>query len=365
MGLGNWLDENVNPFNEDSFIRRNSTRMLTGGFDPFGLSEGLIGSGDIVDFIQDPTGRKGTSDEMANIYRQQMAQQEGQWRDYLGGFDQFSRENLQGPGLTPYGEFEDRINAGEYLPPGSEQYADWEGPQYQREGGNFQDEPSYQSDPYQREGGQETYQNWTGDQLSQDPAYQFRLGQGIDAIEKRASQQGRSLSASTDKDIIDYAQGLASQEGDKAYGRHRDQYGLRRGEMESDRGFGLGEYTGLRGQDYGIFSGEQDRLRGGMESDRGFGLQEYATTTPMDYGMFTGERQFDYNADTARAGSQFQQEWSPYQFQQNIQAMRNPTGYMGQQGQGFQGLANAAQMGGGNAIWDWADLGMKAAPLFI
>lgn len=44
------------------------------------------------------------------------------------------------------------------------------------------------------------------------PGYEFQLGQGLDALERRASAQGRLSSGQTGLDTINYATGLANQD---------------------------------------------------------------------------------------------------------------------------------------------------------
>ena len=76
-----------------------------------------------------------------------------------------------------------------------------------------------------------------------DPGYQWRLSEGMKALEGSAAARGGLFSTQTGDRIQDYAQGLAAQE----YG---DAYRRARGEYESDRGF-----------DYGSFMDEFNRER--------------------------------------------------------------------------------------------------------
>jgi hypothetical protein len=62
-----------------------------------------------------------------------------------------------------------------------------------------------------------------------DRGYQFRLKQGIDALEASKANNGRFLSGETLRDIMSYGQGLASQEYDKTFGRATTTYGINRG----------------------------------------------------------------------------------------------------------------------------------------
>lgn len=56
---------------------------------------------------------------------------------------------------------------------------------------------------------------------NQDPSYQFRLQQGMDALQKSAAAKGGFFSGQTGKDLTEYSQGLASQEYQNAYARQR------------------------------------------------------------------------------------------------------------------------------------------------
>lgn len=55
--------------------------------------------------------------------------------------------------------------------------------------------------------------------VTQDPSYQFRLNQGINALDKSASARGMLLSGAQQKAINNYAQDTASQEYANAYNR--------------------------------------------------------------------------------------------------------------------------------------------------
>lgn len=70
------------------------------------------------------------------------------------------------------------------------------------------------------------YQDFKGTQfdpskidITQDPSYQFRLNQGINALDKSAASRGMLLSGAQQKAINNYAQDTASQEYSNAYQR--------------------------------------------------------------------------------------------------------------------------------------------------
>lgn len=64
----------------------------------------------------------------------------------------------------------------------------------------------------------------TMDELQQDPGYQFRLQEGMDAIQHSAAARGGITTGATLEDLTRYSQGLASTEYGSAYGRARDEY---------------------------------------------------------------------------------------------------------------------------------------------
>ena len=60
--------------------------------------------------------------------------------------------------------------------------------------------------------------------LQQDPGYQFRMEQGVEALDKSASARGRLLSGAQKKALTRYGQGVGSQEYANAYARYSDKY---------------------------------------------------------------------------------------------------------------------------------------------
>lgn len=58
---------------------------------------------------------------------------------------------------------------------------------------------------------------------AQDPSYQWRLGQGLDAMQNSAAARGGFFSGQTGIDLNNYAQGAASQEYGAAFGRDMTQ----------------------------------------------------------------------------------------------------------------------------------------------
>ena len=86
--------------------------------------------------------------------------------------------------------------------------------------------------PWTEAGGQALEKLWAGVQsgefevgkvdVNQDPGYQFRMDEGIEARDKSAASRGRLLSGAQNKAIEAFAQDTASQEYGAAYAREAD-----------------------------------------------------------------------------------------------------------------------------------------------
>lgn len=59
--------------------------------------------------------------------------------------------------------------------------------------------------------------------LTQDPGYQFRMAEGIKAIDRSASARGKLIGTSHDKNIIRFAEGTAANEYANAYARELEE----------------------------------------------------------------------------------------------------------------------------------------------
>jgi hypothetical protein len=60
--------------------------------------------------------------------------------------------------------------------------------------------------------------------VTQDPGYQFRMDQGVDALDASASARGRLLSGAQRKALTGFGQELGSQEYGNAYARSKGEY---------------------------------------------------------------------------------------------------------------------------------------------
>jgi len=87
--------------------------------------------------------------------------------------------------------------------------------------------------PWRDIGEQALNQMWAGVQsgefevgdidVTKDPGYQFRMDQGVEALDKSAAARGRLLSGAQQKGVTDYSQNVASQEYANAYAREANE----------------------------------------------------------------------------------------------------------------------------------------------
>lgn len=85
--------------------------------------------------------------------------------------------------------------------------------------------------------------------LAEDPSYQFRFGQGQQALENSAAAGGTLLSGNTLKGLINYGQNAASQEYGNAYNRALETYGVGAQAAGAQNTFNWGKYL----QDYNAY----------------------------------------------------------------------------------------------------------------
>lgn len=113
-------------------------------------------------------------------------------------------------------------------------------------------------------------QRFTGEDLAQDPGFQFRLKTGREALEKSAAARGGLLSGRTGKALTEFGQQLGSQEFGAAFDRFRatqgDLFGRLFSVSESGRGAAVGSaQLGVQqGQQIG-----QNILAGGRATTQG------------------------------------------------------------------------------------------------
>ena len=78
------------------------------------------------------------------------------------------------------------------------------------------------------------YKNFTAQDMYQyDPGYQFRINQGLQAVNNSAAAKGSLLSGGTLKDLNNYAQSQASSEFQNAFDRYNQQYANKVGAQQN------------------------------------------------------------------------------------------------------------------------------------
>jgi len=92
-----------------------------------------------------------------------------------------------------------------------------------------------------------------------DPGYQFRMDQGIQGLDRSAAARGRLFSGGHSTDLLNYNQGLASQEYGNFYNRLM---GL------SNQGLGTAQYLGGLARNYGNQYGQALGLKGQADAQR-------------------------------------------------------------------------------------------------
>lgn len=132
------------------------------------------------------------------------------------------------------------------------------------------------------------YDPWTrkfeapkGEDVFNDPGYQFRLQQGQQALERAAAARGTLNTGGTLKDVSQFGQGLASQEYGQAYGRKMGEYQSDYGDYLGGYGRALGEFgqrAGLFGQNYqrGLQGFQAAQQAQAQEFGQGFDLRQLA-----------------------------------------------------------------------------------------
>lgn len=81
--------------------------------------------------------------------------------------------------------------------------------------------------------------------ISNTDAFKFRMGQGMDAIQKSAASKGTLLTGGTLKDLTGFAQGLASTEYDKEYNRDLGEYQMNRGTFWGNQNNAYDKLSGM------------------------------------------------------------------------------------------------------------------------
>ena len=391
--------------------KRNWLRTM---FDPWNVTGTAAGEDTwIRRLVTDPTGQKAGMEDYGDTMRDMMRNQEEQWGDYqnmLGTMPstgaEYVEQYLEGnpaSGMPDVQAYQSDINPSDYYMPDPQKFqsgmesSNYYLPQAQQFQSGLDPSDYYhpEAQQYNVSGGPQ-YQKWTGDSLGQDPGYKFRMEQGQEAIMGSAAARGNRLGGGTLKELVKFGQGLASQESDRAFGRHQAEFSAGRRPyefaeplaMQAGRDYrgdverGIGQQAamdiGQEARQYGYgrdYLGDQAResqWRHGVDTaqegrDYGYGrdyLADLAQGKQWQAGLDIGQegRNYGYNRDL------YQDQMSQWGLGQDalrnqaamgMQAagMANPLNFMAAQQPGYTGLAQAAAGQHRPAVWDWLGMG--------
>lgn len=139
------------------------------------------------------------------------------------------------------------------------------------------------------------------------PGFQFRLGEGLKALQRSAAAKGTLLTGGTMKGLMDFGQDLASEEYGNVYNRKQGEYEGRRTNFLTNEANRYNSERGNLNDQWGIESGYFDMGRANRMDD--FNIHD--RNRGFDYNVFNDGRNFgrllnqDYwgqNMDLARLG---------------------------------------------------------------
>ncbi len=154
--------------------------------------------------------------------------------------------------------------------------------------------------------GGELAREFTMTDFLEDPGYQFRLDEGMKALERSASARGRLASGGTMKDMTRFGQGLASQEFGTAFDRFQQERATRFNQLMGMTNVGLsaiGIQQGAR-QNYANQGGDLITQRGNAEAA---GIMGAEAGRQQQIGAIGQLFQGAGNAYMMRGGGQYQQ----------------------------------------------------------
>jgi hypothetical protein len=142
-----------------------------------------------------------------------------------------------------------------------------------------------------------TYTPFGMDQFQADPGYQFRLSEGMKALERSAAARGGLMSGATGKALQRYGQELGSQEYMNAFNRYQAERAARLGPLQSLAGVGQTTAQALGGQASNLGANlGQTYMTGGMGAGQarasGYLGQANALTNALGTGLnyFQGQQ---------------------------------------------------------------------------
>ena len=196
--------------------------------------------------------------------------------------------------------------------------------------------------------------SYTGQDMSQDPGYQFRLQQGQNAIQSSAAAKGMGLSPATMKALDTYSQGYASNEYQKAYDRALESFSTnqkaraeRFGELNTTAGYGERASTRLSdlASQYGATMGDLQLYQtqgsiGNIEAARQAANEQGSHLQQIGAGQMNSQQQ--------QGGSGYQSQYNSQGYNTNANSGEF-TNYGGQGGTTEGGFTSdgAGASGGG------------------
>lgn len=218
----------------------------------------------------------------------------------------------------------------------------------------------------------------TAETMQQDPGYQFRLNQGMNALQNAAAAKGSLRTGGAFKALMGYGQDMASQEYGNAYGRARDVYGVNRGNaaenfdrnaanslavQNANAGNSLRAQEGTAANQMGAAQLGFNVAQGTWDRNQGLARQQYDDLQNWKsnrYGQLLGE--YGINRDNFRTNQDTQ-----FGRLMQMGQMGNPAGYAQSMADLFTGRGNAqaaGALGAGNAYGNlFGNLGNGAMDL--
>ena len=139
--------------------------------------------------------------------------------------------------------------------------------------------------------------------VTKDPGYQFRMDEGVKALDKSAAARGRLLSGAQQKGVTEYAQGVASQEYANAYAREADKLARRYNILSNLSGGGQASAAG-QAQTTGQLAQTSGNIMANTGRAMNVGMQQAGTARAGAY------------TDTAQSINQAAQNWLIYKAMQ-------------------------------------------------
>jgi hypothetical protein len=207
-------------------------------------------------------------------------------------------------------------------------------------------------------------------QFQTDPGYEFRLNEGIGALDKSATARGGLYSGAAMKGINDYAQGQASQEYGNYYNRLSGlsgqglQAGQSLAQMAQSLGVNLAELQARYGDQAANVLTQMAQQRGATFANAGQNassligsMGQHAGSTIANVGSNQANVLAGGAQDVAQLGASNANNllgFSGQQVQNNMNALGYTQGALANQGDaqagGIMGQANANQLAFGNAL---------------